>query len=321
MVMRKDPNQPLILAWNTLYNEKIWLVKPNSCPYKCNLTYDRSKESQASLIMFHARNTRSFDLPRSNAPRIFFSIEPPWLSYLSHGSLPSDYFNYTMTYKRNSDARMIYQPRWPKYFNLSDEKLDEIIAKKTKLALVASSHCQVESKRTEMVKHLQKFMEITTLGKCFNNKQACKDGCFNKLMESHFFYLAFENAICPEYATEKFTRFVNFIVPVVFRRSVIPKEYPQDIFIAMDDFKNTEEFVAYLKMVAFNKELYKRYLKWSQRPKPKNAVEPEELTCQLCRLAHLQPHKISNYKEDHSPKECDQKFVPEWIKRNEENET
>ncbi|CAD5213501.1 unnamed protein product [Bursaphelenchus okinawaensis] len=199
--------------------------------------------------------------------------------------------------------------------NRTEEELDEIVAKKSKLALIFSSHDNVKSGRETMVRYLQGYMNITALGKTFT-KDRCNDTCYRQETESHFFYLAFENQICDEYTTEKFGRFTHFVVPIVFKRSVVYKEFPDEYYIAMDDFDTTEEFVAFLKKVAGDKELYKNYLRWSQTPELRQMFDPTEASCGLCELAHLQPKKIGNYKKEHSSKECDSEFTPNWIKHN-----
>lgn len=77
-------------------------------------------------------------------------------------------------------------------------------------------------------------------------------------LESHFFYFAFENNLCPDYVTEKFLRFTKLIVPIVIKRDIVPKRFPADMFIAVDDFDNLKEFTGYLQKVASNTTLYKR---------------------------------------------------------------
>jgi alpha-1,3-fucosyltransferase len=78
------------------------------------------------------------------------------------------------------------------------------------------------------------------------------------LEEEHFFYLALENAVCPEYLTEKFFRVHELIVPVVLSRAVMPKWIPADAYIAASDFGSPKELAEHLKMVAKDVQLYKK---------------------------------------------------------------
>lgn len=47
------------------------------------------------------------------------------------------------------------------------------------------------------------------------------------------FYLAFENCLCPDYATEKLHRMEHYMVPVVMKRAVYQNVAPSDSFIAV----------------------------------------------------------------------------------------
>jgi glycoprotein 3-alpha-L-fucosyltransferase/alpha-1,3-fucosyltransferase len=74
----------------------------------------------------------------------------------------------------------------------------------------------------------------------------------------HYFYLAFEAAVCPDFLSERFWRLKNMIVPIVLTRSVVPSYIPSYAFIAVDDFPTLQDFVSYLFRVAKDREMYKR---------------------------------------------------------------
>lgn len=75
----------------------------------------------------------------------------------------------------------------------------------------------------------------------------------------HYFYLAFESSVCPDYVSEKLWRLKRLIVPVVLSRSVVPSYIPSYTVIAVDDFPTLQHFVNYLFRVAKDREMYKRY--------------------------------------------------------------
>lgn len=72
-------------------------------------------------------------------------------------------------------------------------------------------------------------------GRC--NKNKCDKKCFEDNIKNYKFYLALENSVCEDYVTEKFFRFNDQLVPIVFRR----KDYVQmgfnHSFVAVDEFK------------------------------------------------------------------------------------
>ena len=76
------------------------------------------------------------------------------------------------------------------------------------------------------------------------------------------FYLAFENAVCKGYVTEKFWNLKHLIVPVVLTRRVFDKwKVPDSAYIAVDDFKNITELADYLLYLQKNRTEYLKYEK------------------------------------------------------------
>ncbi|CAD5212567.1 unnamed protein product [Bursaphelenchus okinawaensis] len=311
----------VVLLWTSFFssNTYFWPLSLN-CEYNCTFTHDRQLLPNASLVVFHIRDTNSRDLPRnSTAAKAFFSLESPYNTYFSRPGVPYGYFNYSMTYMEDSDIPQGYEYKWEETFNdtsKSIEEIREIISKKKHLALIADSNCNTKSRREDLLIALSSQVNITRVGSCA--KRSCDNNCLKKHIASHHFYLAFENSICQDYATEKFFRFTQFIVPVVLKRSVVPKRIPQNVFIAVDDFNNVAEFVHYLKKVASNHTLYERYFDWSINKKvPDNYDEKFDSMCHLCKTAHLLPQKhISDYRQILNVKnQCDERFVYKFLEK------
>lgn len=78
------------------------------------------------------------------------------------------------------------------------------------------------------------------------------------MLDDHFFYLAFENSVCPNYVTEKFWNALRIpTVPVVITRSVFTgMDVPKNAFIALDDFNSVKELVEYMNDLSNNTEKY-----------------------------------------------------------------
>lgn len=53
---------------------------------------------------------------------------------------------------------------------------------------------------------MQYYIDVDIYGKCGNLTCSHENDCFDDLAEDYKFYLAFENALCPDYVTEKFFR-------------------------------------------------------------------------------------------------------------------
>lgn len=127
--------------------------------------------------------------------------------------------------------------------------------------------------------------------------------CLLRLVaEDHFFYLSFENAVCPEYVTEKFFRMSELIVPVVLSRAVMPAWIPADSFLAASDFSSARHLAERMKEIVADPDEYKkwarspalssltpscRFFAWTKRYRraPFEYWHPEN-GCQLCTLLH-----------------------------------
>ncbi|TKR58573.1 hypothetical protein L596_030001 [Steinernema carpocapsae] len=215
-------------------------------------------------------------------------------------NVPPMYFNLTATYRTDSDIRMFYgafRERSQKV-NIS-EKVASIIKKKKNLALQLVSNCHTQSNRETLAKELGKFMNITSYGSCFG--RTCDEKCEEDAVESHFFYLAFENSVCPDYVSEKFFRLSRGIVPVVLSRKIAQNVAPSESFIAVDDFPTPKDLAEYLIHVAAHKQLYALYLRWME------SYEVEKSNwgaCDLCKAAHEKPKSVKHAENWWNSEKC-----------------
>ncbi|GIY17459.1 alpha-(1,3)-fucosyltransferase C [Caerostris extrusa] len=107
--------------------------------------------------------------------------------------------------------------------------------------------------------------------------------CYEKIAIKYKFYLAFENAICQDYATEKLFNSLNYdIVPVVLGganySSIVP---PHSVINAMD-FSDPEKLGMHLWEVSRNDELYLSYFNWKNTYR--SYLQP--WMCDLCAKLH-----------------------------------
>ncbi len=128
---------------------------------------------------------------------------------------------------------------------------------KSRAAFWIASHCPTEIKREQYVKALQKFITVDVYGDCGN--LTCpfahngQNTCFDDNSITHYFYLAFENSICPDYISEKFWRNFNQpVIPVVMGGGNYAREAPPKSFIDVNDFTSVEALANYLKHLMRN---------------------------------------------------------------------
>ncbi|KAF7635381.1 Glyco_tran_10_N domain-containing protein [Meloidogyne graminicola] len=307
---------PLIIIWTGFYGNNFlsyWSIKniTEQCPYKCRYSDDKSLEKNASVILFHIRD-RIDPLPKYRTPEqlyTFFVLESPPHTWGMGRDVSPDFFNITMTYRSDSDVLLPYD-MFESYSEedlkngfissedvWTEEEIDRKIGNKTSLTLQFVSNCNTHSRREKYIEELKKYTEITQMGSC-SGKKECDTECVDKLIDSHYFYLAFENSVCIDYLSEKFWRIKKLIVPVVLSRKIFKGvNVPSDSFIAADDFKSPKELIEHLKSVVADKNKYKSYLRWTQ--KYKRTLYSKEFWypsctlctslqpfCELCKLAH-----------------------------------
>ena len=76
---------------------------------------------------------------------------------------------------------------------------------KTKLAAAIISNCYTSNTREEYIELLQQFIQVDVYGWCGTYYcERSEDKCLKRLTKEYKFYLAFENANCRDYITEKF---------------------------------------------------------------------------------------------------------------------
>ena len=181
------PNTKYILFWNEAYGSTKYGVccgrKPFAkCKVKdCHMTDKRDllkDVTKYNLIQFHQRSIVDYDLPRERSPNQRYMM---WMmesaSYLfSFDSMNyGDFFNWTLTYRKDSDfyrpyGKLIQSKPLP--FDSNNEKAfwnhlkafgskNRNIAKnKTKPIAWFVSNCQTESLREAYVEELRKFIKV-----------------------------------------------------------------------------------------------------------------------------------------------------------------
>lgn len=156
----------------------------------------------------------------------------------------NDFFNWTWTYKLNSDILFTYiavmdmsgkvlgpklNMHWMDVHDMAKPRGDimNVIKDKTDAVAWFVSHCKTSSNRERYVTFLNNELNayglgIDIFGRCseFSSYQCPMENmnyCYSILKNKYFFYLAFENSMSDDYVTEKvLTATKNLAVPVVY---------------------------------------------------------------------------------------------------------
>ena len=218
---------------------------------------------------------------------IFFTQEPPPSIEPMNIADYDGYFNWTMTYRMDSDIPLLYgriqpKPSAPttaeeiriKISNATRQRLSKRTERKGTCYVAAMiSHCETHGGREEYITQLEKYIEVDIYGPCTdqmdtilhcdrNELLSSTPECYDMLESKYKFYLSFENSICPDYVTEKFFQIMaHDMVPVVYGGANYSRIAPAHSYINALNYK-PKELAAYLKTLASNEALYNEYFWW-----------------------------------------------------------
>ena len=115
------------------------------------------------------------------------------------------------------------------------------------------------------MKELKRHIEIDIIGKCGDDLCEKNAPCINELFGNHKFYLAFENAFCVDYITEKvWLRLQEGIVPIVLGGGDYKSDLPVHSYIDVRDFSSPKALASYLHKLDNDDNSYNEYFAWKQ---------------------------------------------------------
>jgi hypothetical protein len=124
---------------------------------------------------------------------------------------------------------------------------------------------------------MQKYIDIDIFGRCGKPVVCPGEGtcdltkdcsrmqadCFKNMAKMYKFYLAFENSICDDYATEKFFKPMSHpIVPVVMGGAKYSEIAPKSAYIDVNDFDSPKSLANHLKYLDRHWVEYMAHFDW-----------------------------------------------------------
>ena len=202
-------SQKTVLVYN---NQDETLVSGGGIFRECHVTYclitkKESHLTSADAVLF--LNDIPDKVPRhktSNQIWILYSLEAPL-----HTKQLYDYqnlINWTATYRRDSTIVTPYEKFDPYKATEAKNSIHNYNRNHTKTRKVAwfVSNCHTSNGRMEYVRELQRYIQVDIFGDCGFLQCSKMDNeavCYTMLKRDYYFYLAFENANCRDYITEK----------------------------------------------------------------------------------------------------------------------
>ena len=229
--------------------------------------------SWCTFTNFFTMFSDATDMPKQRSAKQYYVhwvVESAQYLYMDIHSL-NNYFNWTMTYKRNSDFYLPYgrvtkikdhPPPGPELDALIrdfGQKNQHFAHNRTKDAKAAwfVSHCATQARREIFAKEMKKSMTVDVFGKCTKNfhkkheRKSCsranEKDCYKMLESTYRFYLSFENSICQDYVTEKFFNILKYdVIPIVFNGGDLNSYAPPHSTIDALEYGSPYKLVKYL---------------------------------------------------------------------------
>ncbi|XP_069942370.1 4-galactosyl-N-acetylglucosaminide 3-alpha-L-fucosyltransferase FUT6-like [Cherax quadricarinatus] len=284
-------------------------ITEGRCPLPCNITSDIREVTTADVVLIHLVSVenkekllKDLGTRDLSQPWIMFEVE----TYLKGNIMfHNDYksldgvFNRTMHYRQDSDVHLLHgfvvrrgretsllPPTWRRQPELQQ------INNTQNLAVAFVSNCKDNSGRLKYIEALKKHAPIDVYGKCGSLKcghslythhgyRIDLEPCMQYAGHHYLFYLAFENALCKDYVTEKLYNLLYYpIVPVVLGAADYSTLLPPGSYISAQDY-TPEQLAQKLKYLADHPKEYKAYLSWRHYYQP-STTGGSRILCDLC---------------------------------------
>ncbi|CAG0892208.1 unnamed protein product [Darwinula stevensoni] len=295
------PRKTILLYDRLLGSWKNWLRYHNfhkhlhcrvgNATYRCDVsfgTHDGVNLKEADFVMFSwywwDRFARS-SIPEKTDGSIWgiFTNEAPVVRH--NAILPIDW---VFTYE--SDADVI-----TRYGRFSRREKPDLIhfrqfqrtcrPQKRKLAVALISDCHAPSKREELIRDLQREnLTVDVYGYCGKGMIVGNNIIgYQYLWKKYKFFLAFENAICKDYVTEKFFDALRFPwVPVVLGGANYFSLAPPNSYIDVRDFSSVRSLAHHLRHLDGNNKAYRLYFQWKSKYIINTEKGTMDIGCRIC---------------------------------------
>jgi galactoside 3-L-fucosyltransferase 11 len=279
-VSDQDTDIPTILWWTNrlfIYKDNYILDCPNA---SCRVTANRNRLSHAKTrgVLFYGSDFNSEDLPVPRKKHHEWALlheESPMNNHVLTHMI--SLFNHTSTFKRESDYPLTLSSLPTLQYLIERKPLSIEMKNKYRKdgfapVVYIQSHKGVASFRDAYVEELMKYIPVDSYGACVHNKDLPKELIdpvehmvspkFLDLISKYKFHLAFENALCDDYMTEKLFRVFHVGgVPVHLGSTKVRDWIPdKHSVITVDDFQSPKDLAEYLLQLDSNDEEYEKYL-------------------------------------------------------------
>ena len=264
-IAQRGETVPNVLLWGPVG----WSLEQDLARYAETwwIWSNRTESARADIIIFHIPLLARMPPKRPGQIWVGVSMESDVNYPVLRDSDFMAQFDYSMTYRRDSDFPMLYP--W--------EGIAEALRRPTAdkdgdaTAVYFASSGYNESRRTEYVTELMHHIDVASFGRVLNNRHLDQDeGWQTKLsvIARYPFTLAFENSVTGDYVTEKFYQpLVAGSVPVYLGAPNVADFAPGErCYIDVTDFDGPQDLAGYLSRLLSQREEFLSYLAWKAQP-------------------------------------------------------
>uniref|UniRef100_A0A8D0E2X8 Fucosyltransferase n=1 Tax=Salvator merianae TaxID=96440 RepID=A0A8D0E2X8_SALMN len=255
----------------------------------CFITADRRWIHAADAVVVHHPDVSQSRRQLPQGPRppfqrwVWFNLESP--SHTPNLGFMDNYFNLTMSYRRDSD---IFTPYG--WLETLAEPRNVTIPEKSKLVAWVVSNWKHSSPRVKYYKKLRSYIPVDVYGR--RHVPLPRDKHLSTLSQ-YKFYLAFENSVHEDYITEKLWRnsLLSSTVPVVCGppRKNYERYLPPDSFIHIEDFPTAQGLANFLLELDRDPVRYRNYFQWRRWLKPVGDLGWAIQLCKACKVLQEKP--------------------------------
>ncbi|XP_030625673.1 GDP-fucose protein O-fucosyltransferase 3 isoform X1 [Chanos chanos] len=275
---------PLIVWWSPITGEsgRLGECGNNRCFFTINKSYYSHPSAQAFLFYGTDFSIENLPLPRKRHHEwALFHEESPKNNYKLFHEPVITLFNHTATFSRNSHLPLTTQYLESLHILTTHTYLLPLAQKNVLRQTLApivyvQSDCDPPSDRDVYVQELMRYVQVDSYGQCLHNKDlpshlrdstSMEEQDFYHLLAQYKFILAFENAICDDYITEKLWRPLKLgVVPVYYGAPNVHLWLPSNrSVIVVDPNEKPENLAQYLKRLDKNDWEYLTYLEWKHK--------------------------------------------------------
>ncbi|EEC05695.1 alpha 1,3-fucosyltransferase, putative [Ixodes scapularis] len=273
------------------------------CPQKpgrrlCYVTKDHSYLETSDVLVFAASNVDEHSLPHSRhqlQPWVFWTRDRAPLNLPPALGLVSSQFNWTMSYRADSDIVLPYMSFTSKQVSSVPADFQALWKQKSRLAVWLLSDCEPalrvddnivdkSSSSEDYTKEVIKAVETHVYRKCGADHCGVWDGCLSSLQHEFHFLFVMESSACFEDPTEIiYDAFKYDILPVYFGRRDISARLPPNSFYDTTNAASAFEIIDALLHISKNFDRYNSYMAWKARYE---LVPAEDDLCLLCDRMH-----------------------------------